>query len=93
MGYKTTPCKGCGAEIMFIKTVAGKTIPVNPEEVAYEQKAGGSLKIVTPNGEVLLAERPADPQKATGIGYISHWSTCTTPEAFRKSRKSTRKKG
>lgn len=93
MSMRTTPCRACGAEIGFIKTVAGKTIPVNPEEVAYEQKAGGSLKIVTPNGEVLSAERPADPQKATGIGYISHFATCPEADRFRKARKSDRKKG
>ncbi len=93
MGMRTSTCRGCGAEIGFIKTVAGKTIPVNPEEVAYEQKAGGSLKIVTPNGEVLSAERPADPQKATGIGYISHFATCPASDSFRKPRKSDRKKG
>lgn len=91
--FRTTQCRACGAEIGFIKTVAGKTIPVNPEEVAYEQKAGGSLKIVTPNGEVLSAERPADPQKATGIGYISHFATCPEADRFRKARKSDRKKG
>lgn len=90
---KTSYCRACGAEIGFIKTVAGKTIPVNPEEVTYEQKAGGSLKIVTPNGEVLSAERPADLQKATGIGYISHFATCPQADKFRKPRKSTRKKG
>ena len=90
---KTSFCRACGAEIGFIKTVAGKTMPVNPEEVAYEQKAGGSLKIVTPNGEVLSAERPADPQKATGIGYISHFATCPEADKFRKPRKSDRKKG
>lgn len=84
---KTTPCRKCGNPIGFIKTVAGKTIPVNPEEVAYEQKAGGSLKIVTPNGEVLSAERPADPQKATGIGYISHFATCPYAGNFRSRDK------
>jgi len=88
---KTSFCRACGAEIGFIKTLAGKTMPVNPEEVAYEQKAGGSLKIVTPNGEVLSAERPADPQKATGIGYISHFATCPEADKFRKRRKSDRK--
>ena len=93
MEMRITKCRACGADIGFIKTVAGKTIPVNPEEVAYEQKAGGSLKIVTPNGEVLSAERPADPQKATGIGYISHFATCPEADRFRKARKSDRKKG
>lgn len=89
---KTALCRGCGAEIGFIRTAGGKTIPVNPEEVAYKQKAGGSLKIVTPNGEVLSAERPSNPQKATGIGYISHFATCPASDSFRKPQKCDRKK-
>lgn len=80
----TTVCRGCGKPIIWIRMHSGKKIPVDLEEVAYEQKAGGSLKIVTPNGEVLSAERPADPQKATGIGYISHFATCPKADAFRK---------
>ena len=89
----TTVCRGCGKPIIWIRMHSGKKIPVDLEEVAYEQKAGGSLKIVTPNGEVLSAERPADPQKATGIGYISHFATCPASDSFRKPRKSDRKKG
>ena len=90
---KTSFCRACGAPIIFIKTVGGKTIPCNPEEFAYTQKAGGGLKIVTPNGEVVSAEMPEDPQKATGIGYISHFATCPEADKFRKPRKSDRKKG
>ena len=56
-------CKACGAPIIFIKTVGGKTIPCDAQEVAYIQKAGGSMKIVTPNGEVISAEKPEDPQR------------------------------
>ena len=87
-----TTCRACGAPIGFIKTVAGKTIPVDPEEVAYWQRTGGSKKIVTPNGEVVSAELEGDPQTATGIGYISHFATCPCADQFRKPRKSDRKK-
>lgn len=89
---KISQCRACGAEIMFIKSVAGKTIPVNAEQIAYQQKAGGSLKVVTPNGEVISGELAGDPQKATGIGYISHFATCPEADKFRKPRKSDRKK-
>ena len=51
----STTCRACGAPIVFIKTVAGKSIPVNEESKYYIQKANGSQKIVTPNGEVLSA--------------------------------------
>ena len=87
-----TTCRGCGAPIGFIKTVAGKSIPVDPEEITYWQKAGGSKKIVTPNGEVVSAELEGDPQTATGVGFVSHFATCPEAEKFHKSRKSTRKK-
>lgn len=91
---RVTECRGCKAKIGFIK-IAGKdkTMPVNAESVYYIQKAGGSQKIVTPNGEVLSAELTDDPQKATGIGYISHFATCPAADKFRNPRKSDRKKG
>lgn len=89
---KISQCRACGAEIMFIKSLAGKTIPVNAEQITYQQKAGGSLKVVTPNGEVISGELAGDPQKATGIGFISHFATCPEADKFRKPRKSDRKK-
>ena len=90
---RTTECRACHAQIGFIKTAAGKTMPVNAESVYYIQKAGGSKKIVTPNGEVLSAEYTDDKNKATGIGYVPHWATCTNADAFHTKRKSDRKKG
>lgn len=93
MGYRTASCKGCGTEIMFIKTVAGRTMPVDAESVRFSK--GGKEVFVLPNGEIVhgtrLREGQADPEEM--IGYISHFATCTTPEAFRKPRKSTRKQG
>ena len=88
----TTTCRGCGAPIGFIKTVAGKSIPVDPEEIVYWQTPGGSKKIVTPNGEVVSAELAGNPQTATGVGFVSHFATCPEAEKFHKPRKSTRKK-
>ncbi len=89
---KETLCRACNAKIIFIKTVGGKSIPCDAESTYYIQKAGGSQKIVTPNGEVISAELTDDQNKATGIGYISHFATCTNPDFFRKPRKSDRKK-
>ena len=90
---RTTQCRACGAEIGFIKSVGGKSIPVDAAEVTYWQNANGSKKIVTPNGEVVSADLEGDPQKATGIGYVSHFATCPEADKFRKARKSDRKKG
>lgn len=90
---RTSTCKACGAEIGFIKTVAGKTMPVNAKSIRFTK--GGTEVFVLPNGEVMhgtrLKEGQADPNEM--IGYISHFATCTEPDFFRKSRKSDRKKG
>ena len=89
---RTTQCRACGAEIGFIKTVAGKSIPVDAEEVMYWQNQDGAKKIVTPNGEVISADLEGDPNKATGIGFVSHFATCPCADKFRKPRKKDRRK-
>lgn len=79
-------CKGCGAKIIWIKTVGGRNIPCDPEQIVYRQKTGGSLKVVTLNGEVLSAELSTDPNTGTGVGYISHFATCPKANEFRGGR-------
>lgn len=78
-------CKGCGAEIIWI----GK-MPCDPERVPYWAKEKAKGKVVTPNGEVLSCEFSGDPQKATGGGYISHWSTCPNAGQFRRGKEDKR---
>lgn len=79
-------CKGCGADIIWIQTLGGKSIPCDPQPVTYWEKAKAPGKVVTPHGEVLSCVFEGDPDKATGIGYISHWSTCPCAERFRRKR-------
>lgn len=85
---RTTKCRGCGAEIAFIKTVKGKTMPVNPESV-YFIPAGGPNTYVMITGEVERGREPTweDKGKATQIGYISHFATCPERERFRKGER------
>lgn len=79
-------CKGCGAEIIWIKTPAGKSMPCNAEPMTYWENPGAAGKIVTPNGEVIRCEFTGDPDKATGIGYIPHWYTCPQAGKFKRGR-------
>lgn len=39
-------CSGCGKQVIWIKTTAGKNMPCNPELKNYKQ--GGSERVVTP---------------------------------------------
>lgn len=77
-------CRGCGAPIIWISTPAGKSMPCDPEQIAYWKKPGGTQKIVTPDGEVVSAELSGDLNEATGVGYISHFATCPRANSFRR---------
>ena len=39
-------CRSCGQQVIWIKTVAGKNMPFNPQLVTYRQ-GDGKEKIVT----------------------------------------------
>lgn len=85
---RTTKCRGCGKEIAFIKTVKGKTMPVNPESV-YFIPAGGPNTYVMITGEVKRGREPdwADQGKQAQIGYISHFATCPEADGMRKRKR------
>lgn len=72
-------CAYCGRQIMWVKTKAGKNMPVDPTMINYRRPNDGEKakeKIVTPQGEVVSADR-ATSDRSEGFGYISHFATCT----------------
>ena len=69
-------CKACGADIIYIPTYGGEMIPCDPDEVMYWQDRHGSNRVVTRNGEIIRCRLQGEPEKATGLGYAPHWSTC-----------------
>ena len=79
-------CKGCGREIVWIKTNVGNAMPCDPRMVTYWAGQGKKERIVTPNGEVIACTLDGDPQKATGVGYVPHWSTCPGRKMFTKKK-------
>ena len=76
-------CKSCGAPIRWIKTVSGKSMPVDAQEVFF--KAGGKELFVTSSGAVIHGTRDEEnPGTNTRIGYISHFATCPNANKHRK---------
>lgn len=72
-------CAYCGRQIMWVKTKAGKNMPVDPTMINYRRPNAGEKakeKIVTPQGEAVSADR-ATSDRSEGFGYISHFATCT----------------
>lgn len=76
MGTKFGVCKFCGEQIVWVRTVSGKSMPCDPSLVQYWKDPHGKERIVTPNGEVVACRLDGDPQTSTGIGYVPHWATC-----------------
>ena len=80
---RTKPCRGCGKEIAFIKTVKGKSMPVDPDSV-YFVPEGGPNTYVTIDGEVVRGREPHYADKETQIGYVSHFATCPERDKFKR---------
>lgn len=72
-------CKRCGARIVWVKTLAGKNMPVDPELVDFKKIKGGKERLVLQSGEVVAGER-CRASEADGYGYISHFATYGTPK-------------
>ena len=85
---RTTPCRGCGKEIAFIKTVKGKSMPVNPESV-YFIPAGGPNTYVMIDGTIQRGREPdwTDDGKPASIGYICHFATCPEQDRMRRRKR------
>ena len=79
-------CRSCGCQIMWIRTKAGKNMPVNPDFLNYRRPEPGEKateKIVTTNGDVISANI-VNSSEAEGYGYISHFATCPGAVNHRK---------
>ena len=79
-------CRNCGKQVMWIRTKAGKNMPVDPDFLNYRRPEPGEKakeKIVTANGDVISANI-VDSRDAEGYGYISHFATCPGATNHRK---------
>lgn len=79
-------CRGCGAEIIWVKTSAGKSMPCNPSMVPFWERPGASGKVVLQNGKVISCDFEGPRNELTGFGYTSHFSTCPQARGFRKKK-------
>ena len=85
---RTTQCRGCGADIAFIRTTAGRSMPVDPFSIVFVP-AGGPNTYVMPDGSVKRGREPKsnEDQVETMIGYRSHFATCPAADKFSGRKK------
>ena len=69
-------CRYCGAEIVFVRTERGKSMPCDPVIRSYREEPRGPVKILTAEGRVVSARLPGPDEAAHGVGHIPHFATC-----------------
>ena len=85
-------CKGCGREIIFVRSVKGKMIPCDPGMITfYPDEKNGDQVYVDTEGRVVKGYPKEDGSFCGGFGdwaarhgYISHFATCPQAERFRR---------
>ena len=71
-------CKGCGNHIIWVTTVAGKSMPCDPELVTVKDEDHGNFTLVFESG--LVARRCSMGSQ----GYVPHWASCPKAAEFTK---------
>ena len=63
-------CRGCGSQIEWIKTTAGRNMPVDPEPVFVIEGDG--------------RDRPEEESRELPVAFVPHWKTCPNAGDFRR---------
>lgn len=74
-------CKTCGAEIIWLPTLGGKSMPCDAKPIPYKEDPAGSLTLVTSDGRVVKAKADISSDK---MGYTSHFATCPDADRWRR---------
>ena len=80
-------CRGCGARIEWIRTKAGKMMPVDPDPVMVIEGEGREV-FVTDEGDSITGRRAGTGEEnmELPVGFVPHWATCRRAGDFRRGR-------
>lgn len=80
-------CRDCGAEIVFIRTRAGKYMPCEAEAVYYNPSPAEDNIFIDEDGSVTWGKIAERDTSGARRGYIPHWASCPGANRFRRKRK------
>ena len=90
---KPGKCRGCGADILWVKTASGQKMPLDAEPVWVNVRTEdkGQNTFVRADGSfvfgMLAGDADDDPESVIVEAYESHFATCRFAGDFRKPRK------
>lgn len=76
-------CRGCGADLIYIRTPKGRHMPCDPPLVPYWPREGGPGRVVALDGRVVACDLEG-PRETARFGRVSHFATCPAAERFKR---------
>ena len=97
MSSGKSTCRGCGAEVIWIRTAAGFRMPVDAEPVWIREEHGGNT-FVKKDGTIAFGRKIGDAYEAEegdnlAEVFESHFATCPVGGQFRNRKPRTRPPG
>ena len=82
-------CKGCGREIIWVKSAKGKAIPCDPDLITFCPDKEGDQVYITEDGQYIRGyDKPADGNGfddwSARRGRVAHFATCPQADRFRR---------
>ena len=84
-----TKCSSCGAEILWVRTVSGKKMPLDVEPVWIRQQTGGHTYVREDGSFIfgeIMGDADDDPDANAIEAHTSHFATCPNADQHRKPR-------
>lgn len=79
---KATPCKSCGAKVVWVMTEAGKKMPIDPDPSEF-----GNIYFQKDGTVLVLTKYSAEGQRRLGKDlFLSHFVTCPNASSHRKAK-------
>jgi len=88
---KVSTCRGCQTAIHWIKTMAGRQMPVDVDKwYVHPEGTGQVVTIVTSEGKMVTAPVVSVLTPGATTGYRPHWATCPKAKEFTRKKQETK---
>ena len=75
-------CRSCGAKIDWIETKAGKKMPIDPEQVEFDDAEPTDI-LVSELGNIVNKKNVSSDPHPNQKYYVSHFATCPDADKWR----------
>ena len=84
MQLTPTPCRSCGALIVWKTTASGKKMPCEAYPISIVPRRGSKFKAIDKYGNLIPCEKVDGRVEHSEIGWEPHWGNCRGADQFRR---------